>query len=168
VAKDLLTDKDSPGEEDLVSPLQGKSLPRVVVTIAVAIAVPGGLYLLAALVVLPLITRYLLRRADKRKESGELKKALKTANRAVRLSRKSATALAHRGLVHIEAGDLDSALTDAELAIERKPKVALPYRHVPTTMLSWSGIATRIIRAPSTHVSASRLWAADTRKTGTT
>jgi tetratricopeptide (TPR) repeat protein len=127
VAKDLLTDKDSPGEEDLVSPLQGKSLPRVVVTIAVAIAVPGGLYLLAALVVLPLITRYLLRRAEKRKESGELKKALTNANRAVRLSRKSATALAHRGLVHIEAGDLDSALADAELAIKRKPKVALPY-----------------------------------------
>lgn len=118
---------DTPGEDDLASPLQGKSLTRVVVTIAVAIAVPGGLYLLAALVVLPIITRALLRRAEKRRQAGELQKALADANRAVRLSRSSATALAHRGLAHIHTGDLGAALADAERAIERKPAVALPY-----------------------------------------
>jgi tetratricopeptide (TPR) repeat protein len=107
--------------------LQGKPLPRVLVTIGVAIAVPGGLYLLAALVLIPLVTRYMLRRADQRIDAGEMSKAMATANRAVTLSRKSATALAHRGLVHIQAGDLEAALADAEQAIERKPKVALPY-----------------------------------------
>lgn len=119
--------RERPGEDDMVSPLQGKSLSRVVATIAVAIVVPGGLYLLAALVVLPLITRRLLRRAEKRQQSGDLEKALVNANRAVRLNRKSATALAHRGMIHIHRGDLSAALADAEQAIERKPMVPLPY-----------------------------------------
>lgn len=113
--------------DDLTSPLEGKSVPRILITIAVAIAVPGGLYLLAALVIAPVVVRHLLRKAQERADEGALEKALANANRAVKLSRGSASALAHRGLVHLERGDPRAALDDASQAIAKNEDVALSY-----------------------------------------
>ena len=51
---DVLAGPDADG---LDSPLKGKSIPRIIVIVGVAIAIPGGVYVLAALVVLPLMLR---------------------------------------------------------------------------------------------------------------
>lgn len=113
--------------EELSSPLHGKSLPRILLTIAIAIIVPGGLYVLAALVIVPVIVRFFLRRASRRIDEDNQKSALAHASRAVWLSRGSGAALAGRAALHLRLGDLDAALADAEQAVRRAPKLAAGY-----------------------------------------
>lgn len=112
-----------PEADGLTSPLEGKSLPRIVVIIAIAIAIPGGIYVLAVLVILPLIARFMLRRANKRAQAGNYERAINNATAAVRASRGSARALVQRGELYLKHGDLEAALADAEKAIEKKPKL---------------------------------------------
>ena len=118
---------DVEGADDLASPLKGDSILKIVVKVAVAIAIPGGLYVLAALVIAPVVARFFLRRADKRVAAGDLDKALASANRAAFIGRRSANVHARRAAIHLERSDLDAALADAGRALERNPENALAH-----------------------------------------
>jgi tetratricopeptide (TPR) repeat protein len=113
--------------DDLVSPLQGDSLLKIVVKVVVAIAIPGGLYVLAALVIAPVVARFFLKRADKRAAAGDLDKALASANRAAFIGRRSADVHARRAAIHLERADMDAALADAARALERNEEHALAH-----------------------------------------
>jgi tetratricopeptide (TPR) repeat protein len=118
---------DVGGADDLVSPLQGDSLLKIAVKVAVAIAIPGGLYVLAALVIAPVVARFFLKRADKRAATGDLDKALASANRAAFIGRRSADVHARRAAIHLERADLDAALADAARALDRNEDHALAH-----------------------------------------
>lgn len=120
-SKDAAPDLLSGGGDDLGSPLAGQPWHKVIIKIVVAIAIPGGVYVLAALVILPLIARLFLKRADKWREEGDAEKALKQAGRAVRFSRGSAGALIERASLHLAGGDLDAARADIERALKKQP-----------------------------------------------
>ena len=120
------TRKESDPTDDLKSPLAESSIPSAIVKIVVAIAIPGGLYVLLALVVAPMVVRVLFRRAQKQQES-ETEKAERLLTWAIRLSRGSATALARRALFRIHSGRIDAALVDAEKALEKQPGHALAH-----------------------------------------
>ena len=111
-----LADDDRPA-----SPLRGLSAGKIALAIGTAIALPGGLYVLAALVIAPLIARRMLKRASERVGDGELKKALSSANRAVWVSRGNTSALAQRAAIQLERGELKAALEDAQRALKRNP-----------------------------------------------
>lgn len=118
---------DDSSDDGMGSPLAGKSWWRVIATIAIAIAIPGGLYVLAALVILPLIAKFFIRRSNRRTVAGDAQKALVNANRAVKLSRNSPAALIHRAEILLAQGDDKAALEDVEKAIKRKKKYAPAY-----------------------------------------
>jgi Flp pilus assembly protein TadD len=107
--------------DDLKSPLAGDSLPKALVKIGVAIAVPGGLYALLALVIAPLIVRWMLRRAEAVRAKGDTETALAYLNWAARLARKSALVRARRAALHHERGDRAAARADIEQALKHNP-----------------------------------------------
>ncbi len=125
-ALEFLQGDDSSGD-GMGSPLAGKSWWRVITTIVVAIAIPGGLYVLAALVILPLIAKFFIRRSNKRTAAGDEQKALANANRAVKLSRNSPAALIHRAELLLAQGDHKAALEDVQKSIKKKKKYAPAY-----------------------------------------
>jgi len=104
-------------DDDLKSPLAGDSLPKALLKIGVAIAIPGGLYALLALVIAPLIVRWMLRRAEVARAAGDTDTALAYLNWSARLGRKSALVLARRADLHVERGDLAAAQVDVEKAL---------------------------------------------------
>jgi tetratricopeptide (TPR) repeat protein len=114
-----------PADDDVVSPLKGKPLGTAITIIGVAVAIPGGLYVLLALVIAPLFIRGFLNTARRRREKGNLQDALDAATLAVRLKRKSATARAERALIYFELGQLDAAAADITHALERRPHLPL-------------------------------------------
>jgi tetratricopeptide (TPR) repeat protein len=118
---------DTGGPDDLASPLKGDSIFKIIVKVAVAIAIPGGLYVLAALVIAPVIARFFLKQADKRTVAGDLDKALANANRAAFIGRRSADVHARRAAIHLERADLAAALADAGRALERNEANALAH-----------------------------------------
>ena len=125
-ALEFLQGADS-SHDGMGSPLAGKSWWQVITTIVIAIAIPGGLYVLAALVILPLIAKLFIRRSNRHTAVGEAEKALANANRAVKLSRNSPTALIHRAELLLAQGDGKAALEDVQKAIKRKKKYAPAY-----------------------------------------
>lgn len=114
-----------PNLDGLDSPLKGKSIPAAVVIIAVAIAIPGGVYVLLFLIAAPLVAQALLKNAKKAAGKGEDRSALDLATAAVRASRKSPRALSERALIHFQLGDTDSAVADADAAIRKNEKTPL-------------------------------------------
>ncbi len=116
-----------PNLDGLDSPLKGKSIPAAVVIIAVAIAIPGGVYVLLFLIGAPLVARALLKNARKAAVKGENRSALDLATAAVRASRKSPRALSERSLIHFQLGDTDAALADAAAAIHKDEKTPLAH-----------------------------------------
>lgn len=114
-------------DDDAFSPLAGKSPLKVIITVVVAIAAPGGVAVLAALVIAPLIARRYLRRANKHATQGNRKRSVANANRAVWLSRNSAATVAQRAENHLQLGDLEAALDDVQRALRKDSQRALPY-----------------------------------------
>ena len=117
---------DSAGD-DLKSPLEGLGLGSMLLKVLVAWVIPGGLYILAALIAAPVAARVFILRSNRYHKIGLNKQALKYANRAVRVGRKGATVLAERGLVRLAMGQLDTAMEDAALALSRSPESALAH-----------------------------------------
>ncbi|NDJ36647.1 MAG: hypothetical protein GYB64_18500 [Chloroflexi bacterium] len=118
---DFLQPDVGPDEDDIVSPLQGKSIPTALTIIGVAIAIPGGLYVLLALIAAPLFIRGFIRQAERALANDDHRRALELANLAVRLRGRSATARAQRALVYLAMGRHEDALADAQAALERRP-----------------------------------------------
>lgn len=106
-----------PADDDLKSPLAGDSLPKALLKIGVAIAIPGGLYALLALIIVPVIVRAMLRRAAHLAEADNHDTALAYLNWAARLGRKSALVHARRAEFHLGRGDRSAAQADVERAL---------------------------------------------------
>jgi tetratricopeptide (TPR) repeat protein len=108
-------------EDGLRSPLAGKGLIRALVIIGIAIALPGGLYVLLAMIIAPNIARHFLKRSEHHLTQNQLDAAIEDMTRAVRVSRRSPHTLERRAVLYLQKGDLSAALVDAEAALKKYP-----------------------------------------------